>query len=58
MANIKRSQPKIGELKASMARPHGLQQATMQLYKEEKINPVAGCWPVSFRSRFSSRSTR
>jgi YidC/Oxa1 family membrane protein insertase len=22
------------------------QQATMELYKKEKINPVAGCWPV------------
>jgi YidC/Oxa1 family membrane protein insertase len=24
----------------------GLQQAMMALYKEEKINPIAGCWPV------------
>ncbi|UMY16097.1 membrane protein insertase YidC [Methylobacterium organophilum] len=23
-----------------------MQQATMELYKKEKINPVAGCWPV------------
>jgi YidC/Oxa1 family membrane protein insertase len=23
-----------------------MQQAMMQLYKEEKINPIAGCWPV------------
>jgi YidC/Oxa1 family membrane protein insertase len=22
------------------------QQALMELYKKEKINPVAGCWPV------------
>ena len=47
MANMKKIQPKMEELKAK----HGddrmaLQQATMQLYKEEKINPVAGCWPV------------
>jgi len=47
MANMKRMQPKMEELKAK----HGddkmaLQQAMMQLYKEEKINPVAGCWPV------------
>ncbi|MGO8425885.1 membrane protein insertase YidC, partial [Rhizobium ruizarguesonis] len=27
----------------------GLQQATMQLYKEEKINPIAGCWPVALQ---------
>ncbi|AYC99473.1 membrane protein insertase YidC [Neorhizobium sp. NCHU2750] len=47
MANMKRMQPKMEELKAK----HGddrmaLQQATMALYKEEKINPIAGCWPV------------
>ena len=47
MANMKKVQPKMEELKVK----HGddrmaLQQATMQLYKEEKINPVAGCWPV------------
>ncbi len=24
----------------------GMQQAMMQLYKEEKINPIAGCWPM------------
>lgn len=47
MANMKRVQPKMEELKVK----HGddrmaLQQAMMALYKEEKINPVAGCWPV------------
>ncbi|SCX20778.1 Oxa1Ec [Agrobacterium sp. DSM 25558] len=47
MANMKRMQPKMAELKAK----HGddrmaMQQATMALYKEEKINPVAGCWPM------------
>ncbi len=47
MANMKRMQPKMEELKAK----HGddrmaLQQAMMALYKEEKINPIAGCWPV------------
>lgn len=47
MAGMKRVQPKMEELKSK----HGddrmaLQQAMMQLYKEEKINPIAGCWPV------------
>jgi YidC/Oxa1 family membrane protein insertase len=47
MANMKRVQPKMEELKAK----HGddrmaMQQAMMQLYKEEKINPIAGCWPI------------
>ncbi|MCM2291503.1 membrane protein insertase YidC [Allorhizobium sp. BGMRC 0089] len=47
MANMKRIQPKMEELKAK----HGddrmaMQQAMMELYKTEKINPVAGCWPM------------
>ena len=59
MANMKRVQPKMEELKVK----HGddkmaLQQAMMQLYRDEKINPVAGCWPVLLQIRSSSRSTR
>ncbi|MDI6837794.1 MAG: membrane protein insertase YidC [Rhizobiaceae bacterium] len=47
MANMKRMQPKMEELKAKFGDDRmGLQQATMELYKTEKINPVAGCWPV------------
>jgi YidC/Oxa1 family membrane protein insertase len=47
MANMKRMQPKMEELKAKFGDDRmGLQQAMMQLYKEEKINPIAGCWPV------------
>lgn len=47
MANMKKVQPKMEELK----KKHGddrqaLQKAMMDLYKTEKINPVAGCWPV------------
>jgi YidC/Oxa1 family membrane protein insertase len=47
MANMKKVQPKMEELK----KKHGddrmaMQQAMMELYKKEKINPVAGCWPV------------
>ncbi|MEK1925814.1 MAG: membrane protein insertase YidC, partial [Rhizobium giardinii] len=47
MANMKKVQPKMEELK----KKHGddrmaLQQAMMQLYKDEKINPLAGCWPI------------
>jgi YidC/Oxa1 family membrane protein insertase len=47
MANMKKMQPKMEELKAK----HGddrmaQQQAMMQLYKTEKINPIAGCWPM------------
>ncbi|MGO4565347.1 membrane protein insertase YidC [Rhizobium sp. 2YAF20] len=50
MANMKRMQPKMEELKAKFGDDKmGLQQATMQLYKEEKINPVAGCWPIALQ---------
>ena len=34
------------------------QQEIMALYKEERVNPLAGCLPTSCRSRSSSRSTR
>jgi YidC/Oxa1 family membrane protein insertase len=50
MANMKRMQPKMEELKAKFGDDKmALQQATMQLYKEEKINPVAGCWPIALQ---------
>ena len=50
MANMKRVQPKMEELKAKFGDDRmGLQQATMALYKEEKINPIAGCWPVALQ---------
>ncbi len=50
MANMKRMQPKMEELKKKFGDDRmGLQQATMQLYKDEKINPVAGCWPILFQ---------
>jgi YidC/Oxa1 family membrane protein insertase len=47
MAKMKQLQPKMEELKAKFGEDRmGLQQAMMQLYKEEKVNPLAGCWPV------------
>lgn len=47
MANMKKVQPKMEELKKKFGDDRmGLQQAMMQLYKEEKINPLAGCWPI------------
>ncbi|MCX8995844.1 membrane protein insertase YidC [Rhizobiaceae bacterium BDR2-2] len=47
MANMKRVQPKLEELKAKFGDDRmGLQQAMMELYKTEKINPLAGCWPL------------
>ena len=50
MANMKRMQPKMEELKKKFGDDKmALQQATMQLYKEEKINPIAGCWPIALQ---------
>ena len=47
MANMKRMQPKMEELKAKFGDDKmALQKAMMELYKTEKINPIAGCWPV------------
>jgi YidC/Oxa1 family membrane protein insertase len=47
MAKMKKLQPKMEELKAKFGDDKmGMQTATMQLYKEEKVNPLAGCWPV------------
>lgn len=47
MAKMKAVQPEM----ASIRERYGddkmkQQQALMELYKKEKINPVAGCWPV------------
>lgn len=47
MANMKKVQPKMEEIKAKYGDDRqAQQQAMMKLYKEEKINPIAGCWPV------------
>ncbi|MGE0502576.1 MAG: membrane protein insertase YidC [Rhizobiaceae bacterium] len=47
MANMKKMQPKIMELREKHADDRmKQQQAMMELYKTEKINPLAGCWPI------------
>jgi YidC/Oxa1 family membrane protein insertase len=47
MAKMKKLQPKMEELKARFGDDKmALQTAMMQLYKEEKVNPLAGCWPI------------
>ncbi len=47
MAAMRRVQPEMkllqGKFKDDRA---ALQQATMELYKREKINPLTGCWPM------------
>ncbi|KAB2866118.1 MAG: membrane protein insertase YidC, partial [Bauldia sp.] len=47
MANMKRVQPQLLEIREKYADDKmKQQQAMMELYKTEKINPLAGCWPV------------
>lgn len=47
MAKMKAVQPQMDEIKQRYKdNPQEQQKALMELYKKEKINPVAGCWPV------------
>jgi YidC/Oxa1 family membrane protein insertase len=47
MANMKKVQPKLLEIREKYADDRmKQQQAMMELYKTEKINPLAGCWPI------------
>ncbi len=47
MANMKKMQPEMAAIKERFGDDRqGQQKAMMELYKKEKINPVAGCWPM------------
>lgn len=47
MSKMKKLQPKMEELKARAGDDKmKLQQEMMELYKKEKINPLAGCMPI------------
>jgi len=47
MAKMKAVQPKINEIREKYRdNPRMLQQATMDVYKREKINPASGCLPM------------
>jgi YidC/Oxa1 family membrane protein insertase len=47
MAKMKAVQPEMMAIRERFAEDKmKQQQALMDLYKKEKINPVAGCWPV------------
>ncbi|MCT8990216.1 membrane protein insertase YidC [Chelativorans sp. SCAU2101] len=47
MANMKKVQPALLEIREKYVDDKmKQQQAMMELYKKEKINPLAGCWPV------------
>lgn len=47
MANMRRLQPRLAALKDRYANDKaGLNQAMMDMYKKEKINPLGGCLPI------------
>lgn len=47
MAKMKKFAPRIQELKERYGDDRTrMQQAMMELYKKEKFNPLAGCWPL------------
>ena len=47
MAKMKAVQPEMAAIRERYKDDKvKQQQALMELYKKEKINPVAGCWPV------------
>ena len=47
MAKMKELQPKMEELKKNAGDDRAkLQQAMMELYKKEKVNPASGCLPI------------
>ncbi|MEX2353946.1 MAG: membrane protein insertase YidC, partial [Gammaproteobacteria bacterium] len=47
MANMRRVQPRLVSLKERYKDDRAkMNQAMMQIYKEEKINPLGGCFPI------------
>ncbi|MEC5212475.1 YidC/Oxa1 family membrane protein insertase [Polaromonas sp. CG_9.5] len=47
MAKMKAINPKITEMRARLKdKPQEMQQAMMKIYREEKVNPMGGCFPI------------
>ena len=47
MAKMKAINPKIVEMRERLKdKPQEMQQAMMKIYKEEKVNPMGGCFPI------------
>ena len=47
MAKMKAINPKIMEMRERLKdRPQEMQVAMMKIYKEEKVNPMGGCFPI------------
>jgi YidC/Oxa1 family membrane protein insertase len=47
MAKMKAVNPKIMEMRTRLKdKPQEMQQQMMKIYKEEKVNPMGGCFPI------------
>jgi len=47
MAKMKAINPKITEMRARLKdKPQEMQQEMMRIYKDEKVNPMGGCFPI------------
>ncbi len=47
MAKMKAINPKITEMRARLKdNPQQMQQEMMKIYREEKVNPMGGCFPI------------
>ena len=47
MAKMKAINPKITEMRARLKdKPQEMQQAMMKIYRDEKVNPMGGCFPI------------
>ena len=47
MAKMKAVNPRISEMRERLKdKPQEMQQAMMKIYREEKINPLGGCFPI------------
>ncbi|MDB5932120.1 MAG: protein translocase subunit yidC [Polaromonas sp.] len=47
MAKMKAINPKITEMRERLKdKPQEMQQAMMKIYREEKVNPMGGCFPI------------
>ena len=58
MANMRKMTPRIQALKDRYGDDkQRMQQAMMEMYKTEKINPLGGCLPMLVQIRFSSPCT-
>jgi YidC/Oxa1 family membrane protein insertase len=47
MAKMKAINPKVTEMRERLKdKPQEMQQAMMKIYREEKVNPMGGCFPI------------